>query len=186
MERTDGKIAMTAIVKTVLAVVGTAGIIAVAIAAPGVVHALGTLKRYQDTSKRRYYVRSVIANLTRAGYLQKTEQKGKAALMLTEKGKRQLVLLGQNKVIPKRWDGKWRIVTFDVYEKLRSRRDAFRAQLKEYGFIQMQRSVWIYPYPCEEFVALLKSDNSFGKNIRYIVADSVDQDTALRSHFKIS
>lgn len=45
-----------------------------------------------------------------------------------------------------RWDGKWRMVLFDVPESKRRFRDYLRSLLKQLGFLQWQRSVWVSPY----------------------------------------
>ena len=44
---------------------------------------------------------------------------------------------------PKRWDGKWRILIFDIREKVRRRRDEF-VDLLRLGF-KLQNSVWVFP-----------------------------------------
>src|SRR3989344_5152597 len=49
----------------------------------------------------------------------------------------------------KRWDGKWRLVMYDLPIRFKKARDAFRFKLKDLGFFQFQKSAWIYPYPCE-------------------------------------
>jgi CRISPR-associated endonuclease Cas2 len=41
------------------------------------------------------------------------------------------------------WDGKWRVVIFDVPEQKRIVRNLFRRNLKRWGFKQLQKSVWI-------------------------------------------
>ena len=56
-------------------------------------------------------------------------------------------------------------------------------EIKDFGFVQLQQSVWIYPYNCVEFIELLKTDLSFGKNIRYMVVEKLDHDENLRKHF---
>ncbi|OGI73714.1 hypothetical protein A3D42_00445 [Candidatus Nomurabacteria bacterium RIFCSPHIGHO2_02_FULL_41_18] len=84
-----------------------------------------------------------------------------------------------------KWDGKWRVVVFDVWEKSRAKRDSLRYEIKNFGFIQLQRSVWIYPYECVEFIKLLKTDLAFGKNIRYMVVQKLDHDEKLRKYFKL-
>ena len=86
----------------------------------------------------------------------------------------------------KKWDGKWRVVIFDVWEKAREKRDSLRYEIKHFGFIQLQRSVWIYPYECADFIELLKTDLSFGKNIRYMVVQKLDHDDKLRKYFKLN
>ncbi len=84
-----------------------------------------------------------------------------------------------------KWDGKWRVVVFDVWENTRSKRDALRYEIKNFGFIQLQRSVWIYPHECWGFIELLKTNLSFGKNIRYMVLEKLDHDDKLRKFFKL-
>ncbi len=60
---------------------------------------------------------------------------------LTDKGQEKVVLasLGEK---TERWDGKWRLVIFDVPEKRRAARDALRRKLKDWQFVQFQQSVW--------------------------------------------
>lgn len=50
----------------------------------------------------------------------------------------------------RRWDKKWRIVLFDIPESKKHIRDALRKKLKNLGFLEFQKSVFIYPYPCQD------------------------------------
>jgi hypothetical protein len=50
----------------------------------------------------------------------------------------------------------------------------------------MQDSVWIFPYDCEELVALLKADFKVGKDLLYMVVEKIENDHALRLHFNLS
>src|SRR3989344_252826 len=84
-----------------------------------------------------------------------------------------------------KWDGKWRVVIFDVWENTRYKRNLLRNEIKDFGFVQLQRSVWIYPYECADFIELLKTDLSFGNNIRYMVVEKLDHDENLRKRFGI-
>jgi len=43
----------------------------------------------------------------------------------------------------KRWDGKWRMVIFDIPEKMKSHRDTLRYVLAGAGYQRLQDSVWI-------------------------------------------
>ena len=51
---------------------------------------------------------------------------------------------------PKKWDGFWRAVTFDVPLEHSRERAAFTSQLQRLGFYMIQKSFWVYPYPCFE------------------------------------
>jgi len=65
---------------------------------------------------------------------------------------------------PRSWDRRWRLVMFDVPHEKRMARDALRNKLREMGFYQLQKSVFIYPFPCEkelEFVAAVLDVRSY-------------------------
>lgn len=55
---------------------------------------------------------------------------------------------------PERWDGIWRLISYDVPQKQNHDRDNFRLTLKHWGFHQIQASLWVYPYECREEVAI--------------------------------
>lgn len=71
----------------------------------------------------------------------------KLAYRLTDNGKQEAVwesIKNDNK----KWDGKWRIVIFDVPEKRRVARDLLRENLKKWGFVAWQQSVWVTKKDC--------------------------------------
>lgn len=80
------------------------------------------------------------------GYIQKN-------FKLTRKGfnKSLFVLINHLAIrIPRKWDGKWRIVIFDLPKNYAGNRDFFRRHLIDIGFIQVQKSVWAFPFPCKK------------------------------------
>lgn len=81
------------------------------------------------------------------GYIEKIVKNGQVYLRLTGEGKEKLVrdfpLLSFQK---QKWDGKWRIVLFDISELNRKKRDMLRIKLKELGFGMFQESVYISPH----------------------------------------
>lgn len=85
----------------------------------------------------------------------------------------------------KKWDQKWRIIMFDVWERRRNVRDELRETLKEIGFVKVQNSAWAYPYPCEKLLVFLRTHLKLGHGILYIVADEIEHDEKLRSHFNL-
>ena len=52
----------------------------------------------------------------------------------------------------KKWDHKWRVVIFDIPQEISSARKKFRHRLVTMGFYPIQKSVFVFPYPCEEEV----------------------------------
>lgn len=71
-------------------------------------------------------------------------------------------------------DGKKRLITFDIPEKLRNRRDILRTHLKELGFSQWQKSVWISEFPCGDLVELVFRIHGVRKYARLFVGDVWD------------
>ena len=86
---------------------------------------------------------------------------------------------------PLRWDGKWRIVIFDVWERRRATRDRLRIMLERNGFVKIHDSVWVHPYDCEELFIFLRTNLSLGRSVLYIVAEEIEQDEWLRTHFRL-
>lgn len=111
-------------------------------------------------------------------------------IRLTEEGEKKAGRYQINKLkikTPKRWDKKWRLIIFDIPEEKRIRRDAFRGKLKELGFYLLQKSVWIYPYPCQKEVKLLREFfNLTEKNLRMFEVNKLENDKFLKKIFKLT
>ena len=72
---------------------------------------------------------------------------------------------------------------FDIPEKRRGVRTAVRRTLQALDFRRLQDSVWVHPHDCEDLITLLKVDFSIGKDLLYIIADTIEYDAPLRRHF---
>ena len=84
------------------------------------------------------------------------------------------------------WDGKWRVVIFDIREKRRLIRQKLRTLLSGAGMVRLQDSVWVHPYPCDEFVALLRANLKSGTcELLYFIAEGLESDRHLREHFNL-
>jgi DNA-binding transcriptional regulator PaaX len=83
------------------------------------------------------------------------------------------------------WDGKWRIVLFDVPEQKRPIRDYLRNVLKRHGFVEFQRSMWVWPYKLPAFLTKLLSDPQMRRYTRAITTYDIDYDEDLRKQFKL-
>ena len=86
---------------------------------------------------------------------------------------------------PKKWDNKWRMIIFDIPEKKKKIRARIWSLFRQAGFYRLQDSVWVYPYDCENIIGLLKTDFGVGKDILYVVADEIENDKYLRSHYNL-
>ncbi len=83
------------------------------------------------------------------------------------------------------WDGKWRIVAFDIPEKYASLRDKVRDVLKRAGFQKLQQSIWIFPHECEELVLLMQEESILSKYVLYGVLERIGNDKQLKKRFHL-
>ena len=73
----------------------------------------------------------------------------------------------------KKWDKKWRVIIFDIPEELHNERNNLRRKLKSLGFYILQKSVFVFPYPCEEELGDLCAKIGVGDYVDIIVAESI-------------
>ncbi len=178
------KIRNTKIQKAVLGTIAATGIVSVALLAP---NALKILKLF-DLDKKLLRDKKHAINLSRDRLIKNglIEYNDEGFLRLTESGQetwRKIKLYNHAPKRPKKWDKKWRVLIFDIKEEFRVVRDQIRNTLISIGFIHLQDSVWVYPYDCEDLITLLKADFEIGKDLLYIIADSIENDKVIKEQF---
>ncbi len=168
-----------------LATLAVSGVLALAIMAPNTLQLLKyVIKTPQQKKNRLYYIKSTIHQMAKKGLVSlEKNQAGQTMVQLTPKGREELkhYAHGVLKIEkPKHWDKKYRLIIFDIKEWKRKTRDGLRQWLEHLGFVRLQNSVWVYPYPCREIIVLLKSNFKIGKEVLYITADEIENDYWLR------
>ncbi len=93
----------------------------------------------------------------------------------TEKGKMwfRSSLLRYYKDLGIKWDGKWRVVIFDIPQELHNKRNRFRKKLKSHGFYMVQKSVFVFPYPCEDELASFCGELNISDYVNVISAENL-------------
>lgn len=169
--------------KLVLQTVKLAGVLSIGLVAPNVIGAMHKLGLISN-NRQNEIVKSSASKLTIKGLL---KYNGKY-YELTQLGKqklRQLELGDYELAKPKRWDRKWRIVIFDISEKKKKVRHQVRNLLEKMKFYRLQDSVWVYPYDCEDFIGLLKTELRVGKDVLYLIVDEIENDKYLHKEFSL-
>ncbi|MBI5220417.1 MAG: hypothetical protein HY978_01100 [Candidatus Liptonbacteria bacterium] len=87
---------------------------------------------------------------------------------------------------PARWDGWWRVVTFDVPETYKQGRNALAGTLKRLGFYPFQKSVFVYPHECRDEVDFVVELFKLRPYVRFLHAKETDVDLHLREIFHLS
>ena len=176
----------------ILGTLAVTGVLAVALVAPNAVRLFDYLNPISRRKSIRFNQRitQALLRLERRGLVHITGEGRKREIHLTEQGEKLINDLYTGAYViplPVRWDGKWRLVMFDVPEKRKKVRDTLRMLLRSAGFVFFQDSVWIQPYPCDDLVTLLRSHLGSGEGeIRYLTASFADEsDFAFRKHFDL-
>lgn len=113
---------------------------------------------------------------------------GTFSMTITDRGKIKVLKyhFDKMKIAEKNWDGKWRLVVFDVPERFRKGRDALRAKIKKLGFHELQKSVFVFPYHCQDEIDFLIEFFNIRPYVRYGVLESIDNDQHLRKIFALT
>ncbi|MEK7098668.1 MAG: hypothetical protein AAB908_02085 [Patescibacteria group bacterium] len=137
-----------------------------------------------ERARARYRTRKVIDSLVAKGYV---DQNGDL-LTITDDGRRALentVQKIRSSLASTVWDGKWRIVAYDIPATHSKLRDEVRYVLKKAGFHRLHHSVWIFPHDCHELIDLIKGDRRLKSCLLYGVLESIENDETLRTHFGV-
>ena len=163
--------------------------LSVALVAPNVLSAIKKLDGSFERKKNlKYSINNSFARLRERGLIEIIEINGKKVARITEKGKSKLDFLDKHNFklqIPKKWDGRWRVVIFDIKESRSKTRFLLRKTLSQIGFVRLQNSVWLFPYDCEDLISLLKADFKIGKDVLYMIVEKLENDWHLRKTFNL-
>lgn len=175
-------------VEIILKTIAAAGVLSVALLAPNALRFFKMFKNGRPGENQKYYFKTAAARLVKQELLEFKQTEYGTFARITPAGQRRLRLLELDNFEiqkPKRWDGRWRVVIFDIKETKRKTRDKLRLSLVRLGFVRLQDSVWVSPYDCEDFITLLKADFMVGKDILYLIVEKLENDKALKAHFNL-
>lgn len=128
----------------------------------------------RDIERGEFFER--IAYLKRMGYIKTFVEQKEKYIELTAKGieKAKNFFIDDLEIKhPKGWDGKWRVVIFDIAEEKRHHRDVFREKIEQLGFIQIQKSVYAYPFECTREISFVAEILDIEKEVTIMVAEII-------------
>ena len=175
------------IAKKILLGIGAASLVAGILVFPGIGPMLAFVEK--EVSEYQRESRVEFRRMQRAGLVLVTKYKKGVRILLTPKGKKRLwrYRLQELKLIkPNRWDQKWRLLMFDVPEARHGVRDLIRRKLYSMGFVNVQKSVFIHPYPCDTLVEVLRANYDLRPGELYVFESVVKEgEDSLREYFKV-
>ncbi len=178
MKKERGEVA-----EVVLVLLMGVGVLAALALAPGIGAALKLIdpnpRKAMDKAER------ALRSLVKSGKVSKTM----SGYKLTKNGELELVRRKFEKYqFPAKfkWDGKWRVICFDIPEKKKYVRHVVQQKLVEIGCYRLQDSVFVTPHKCGEILKLAHDAFYLHKHVRGMVVTQIDDEQALLGRFKLS
>ena len=176
--------------KFLLAAIAAAPLLVVAAAAPNIFSATNRYTRQNKYTKKQ--IHNAYNNLKQKKLIEIIQEGNeKFRVQLTNKGIKRVKEFSFEFLEikePKRWDKKWRVLIFDIPSKPKiynQARNAVRNKIKDLGFYQMQKSVWVYPYPCEDEILFIAELFQVQKHIEILTVEKLLHETKLKSIFRL-
>lgn len=144
-------------------------------------------KEWRNIDKK--YLQKIVREFKEDRLLDYREDKeGRIEMILTEKGRQMILKFDIDRIKikkPIKWDKKWRIVFFDIPEKRRSERNILRNKLKALGFGEIQKSVFIHPFPCLDEINFITEYFQLRNLVRYGEMVNLSNEEEFRLKFKL-
>jgi len=167
--------------KEIIKLIGLGLLITASLAIPNLPLAL---KPFLDNKSKRIKFKRTIKNLSSKNLIILGGEK----IYLTKKGEKILKKIQSDeiKIKKKKWDGSWRVVSYDIPNKFGIERDYFRLKLKNFGFERLQKSLWIIPYECKEEIALLAQNLGISPYVIYLTTKKIPNQQKLTKLFNLN
>lgn len=132
-------------------------------------------------------INRALAYLKERNRIQTMKRGDKLFIKLTKKGRLDALMqkILKSDLAKKKWDGKWRLILWDIPESSRIQRDRLRRFCKALGFYQLQKSVFIRPSPLPSSAVEYLIENDLVSFIRFLRVDQMDQEKMLLKHFAL-
>lgn len=172
--------------KEILKGLAMGGFIIMCLAMPNLAQVVDLFK--PRNSRDRYRVKQAVRRLQKNNMVRIVNRNGHEVVEITTQGKKKVLDYDFDEMkldVKKKWDGKWRIVMFDIPEKRKKARDAVSFKIKDIGMYPIQKSVFVFPHPCKDEIDFVGEVTGVRKNIIYVEASHIDGNEKARRHFGI-
>ncbi len=182
-------------VKTVLTLVGAGFFLGASLVMPHLPLALKPfLKHKRDEEYEAWkrfnipYLKRTLERLEKQKLVVLDEKDAIQIVKITDSGKRKILKFAIDELTiekPTIWDGKWRLVSYDIPGRLRRLRAILREYLTVWGFYPFHESVFLHAYPCEKQVEFLREYLGIGDYVRILKVSQIERDQQFRDYFGV-
>ncbi|MBI5465645.1 hypothetical protein HY946_03460 [Candidatus Gottesmanbacteria bacterium] len=176
----------------VLKIVGAGLLLAGAFVAPNLPRALLPFFRENEYEAwKRFnlpYLKRSLERLEKQKLVEIEEENGVQVVKITEGGRKRVLRYALDELAvkkPKIWNGTWWLISYDLPNELKDRRDILRDYLKAWGFYPLHESVFLHAYSCFKQVDFLREYLGISKYVRVFKVAQIENDQPFRDFFGV-
>lgn len=136
-------------------------------------------QRLRENRIAREKIFDRLGYLEKQGYINYKKSGNNLSIRLTKKGQIKLLENSNQQKI----DGRWRMISFDIPEEFRARRNRFRRAIKRIGFRQVQKSLWASPFVKADQIEKAIKYYKVKKYVAYLIVEKSDIESYLKKLF---
>lgn len=174
-------------VKDVLKLLAAGVILTTAVLFPGIAAIGPFIRGIQREHEKKEWEKF---NLWRLRFIIKRLQKQKVVeivdgvVKITGKGRKRLLKFNlEDMELSRKTDGKWRLIIYDVANLRKSQRDRFRQMLQKLKLLQLQESVYLTPFVCEDEIEYLRQLFGIDKEVIVLKVSGIENEQVYKSYF---
>lgn len=178
--------------KEVLAILGAGGLLVLAVTMPATIKIVKEILDERSSREwkkyNQWYLLRTLRRLRKQKMVKFEFDDEKTIVELTSFGKKKILKYSLEQIEierPRFWDRKWRLVIYDVPISKRRAAEQLNKILTRLGMYRMQKSVFLYPFPCEDEVEFLKEYLEVGDNVWLLTVSNFENDQVFRDYFGI-
>lgn len=189
IKKKDSNLKIDPTVRDVLKLLATGAVLTSAVLIPGTAVLFKEIMKYKEQKDFADWEKF---NLWRLRQVLKRLEKQKIIsihgdiIQITDRGKRRVLKYNLETMILKRKiDGKWRIIMYDIADMKKTERETFRGMLKKLKLFQLQESVYLTPFVCEDEIEYLRQLFHIGNEVMVIKVVGIENEEAYKKYFGI-
>ena len=181
-------------VKDVLILLGAGAFLTASLIMPGLPIVLKPFldeKRKKEANEWKKFntwrLKQVLKRMHDQKLIEIAETKEEHVVKISDHGKRKLLKfdIDNMELNQKNWDGKWRIIIYDIYTSKKQERELFRKTLKKLKFLQLQKSVYLTPFKCHDEIEYLRQFCNIGKEVLILTISNIENESAYKEYFGV-
>lgn len=172
--------------KNILKNLAIGGVLAAGLALPNVVQLLDFFGATEHSERRK--IMRALKKIKEKKLVRIYEKDGLDMVEITESGKKKVLSYNLENIKitrPKKWDGYWRVIIFDIPEKNKKARKAVNLKLNDMEFFPLQKSVFVCPFECDNEIDFVAEFFGARKHIKRILAKKIENEDVLKRFYNL-